>query len=111
MDRPISPSQDSFFGHQVLSPTYFWKYLRAPYDILVHSLIWDPPACADAADVTHVLFSAVRCIPLDHHKLSAAPTFHSGLSQNPELAFAAKCAKSQAVEPNPGRTAYCDHDR
>jgi hypothetical protein len=38
IDRPISPSQEFFFGSQVLGCAEFWDYLNVPYDILLDSL-------------------------------------------------------------------------
>jgi hypothetical protein len=38
MHRPISPSQEFFFGNQVLGSARFWEYLGVPYDILLNSL-------------------------------------------------------------------------
>jgi hypothetical protein len=39
IDRPISPSQEFFFGNQVLGCADFWDYLKVPYAILLDSLI------------------------------------------------------------------------
>jgi hypothetical protein len=38
MDRPISPSQEFFFGNQVLGTGEFWEYLGVPYEVLLDSL-------------------------------------------------------------------------
>jgi hypothetical protein len=38
MDRPTSPSQEFFFGNQVLGSAEFWEYLGVPYDVLLDSL-------------------------------------------------------------------------
>ena len=38
MHRPIPPSQEFFFGNQVLGSARFWEYLGVPYDILLDSL-------------------------------------------------------------------------
>jgi hypothetical protein len=38
IDRPISQSQEFFFGRQVLGCGDFWDYLKVPYAILLDSL-------------------------------------------------------------------------
>jgi hypothetical protein len=38
IDRPISQSQEFFFGRQVLGCGDFWNYLKVPYAILLDSL-------------------------------------------------------------------------
>lgn len=38
MDRPVSPTQQFFFGPQVLGCSKFWEYLQIPYGVLLGSL-------------------------------------------------------------------------
>lgn len=38
MDRDPSPSQEFFFGEQVLISDEFWEYLQVPYSVLLDSL-------------------------------------------------------------------------
>jgi hypothetical protein len=38
LDRDVSPSQEFFFGNQVLGSAEFWEYLGVPYGVLLDSL-------------------------------------------------------------------------